>query len=115
MCRVEHLESIAKHYGHGFSRKTLGIFTKFLSKNIGKYGYIGSVDNKEFVVVLPLVDEDEAAAWAAKLRLMVSQLSITYRRETVPITVSVGFASSRHDYNYNNLRALAHETMRRNN
>jgi diguanylate cyclase (GGDEF)-like protein len=111
-CRVNHLRSIEQQYGNDITEHILHVFTKSLSDEVANRGYIGIQDNKEFVILLPMLDGVKAAAWAAKLRLIVSQLNITCRRERVPVTVGVGIASSCDDYDYDKQRTLALEAIR---
>lgn len=115
VCRVNHLRSIERQYGNAITEHIQQIFAKSLSVEVCNKGYIGNQDNKGFVILLPMLDEKKAAAWAAKLRLLVSQLHVTCRGEPVPLTLAVGIASSCHDYDYDKLLGLAHENIRNTN
>lgn len=53
---------------------------------------IGRVGGEEFMVVAPNTDREGAEALAERLRATVEQGRTVYRKQVIPVTVSVGFA-----------------------
>lgn len=104
-CRVNHLKYIKQHYGHAISEKILLTLANSLSENVGNRGYVASIDNQDFLILLAMTDETEADKWATKLQLMASQLKIDDRQQNVPVTLAVGQASSCKNYDFEKLKS----------
>lgn len=70
---------------------------------------IGRVGGEEFMVVAPNTDLDGVVALAERLRATVEHTQPTYRNQSIPVTVSVGFAvaTATTSVGYESLRELA--------
>lgn len=111
-CKVNHLRTIKRHYGHATVEQILQSLALSLSTEVANNGYVGHLANNEFVILLPMTNEVEASTWSARFHLLVDQLKVRCQRELVPVTVSLGNASSCTDYNYAKLLLEAQPTPR---
>ena len=53
---------------------------------------VGRLGGEEFLIVAPQTDANGALALGERVRQAVEQTTITYNGETIPLTVSIGFA-----------------------
>ena len=101
---MNHLKYIQQQYGKAIETQIFHTLAKALSDRVGNRGYVASIDNHDFLILLAMTDEQEADKWSTELQFMVSQLKVDESRELLPMTLAVGYASSCKHYDFEQLK-----------
>lgn len=90
---VDHFKAFNDIYGHEAGDEVLRALGGLLSASCTGNAIACRMGGEEFLLVLPGVSQDEAAAWGESVRAEVTQLAIRHAGKILPqVTVSVGVA-----------------------
>lgn len=96
MCDLDHFKVCNDRFGHGVGDYVLKQISEAIAKSaVG--GIVARYGGEEFSVLLPNQSLEQGLALAEHLRKIISDLSISIRREVIPITMSIGVASMPND------------------
>ncbi len=91
---VDHFKRINDFYGHDIGDQALLQIVSRIKKKIRKSDRIGRYGGDEIIVILPRCSSSEVAMIAERVRLSVAGKGIKTELDTVPLTISVGCAST---------------------
>ena len=97
MADIDHFKIVNDTYGHLAGDEVLRITTKKMLSMGRPYDSIGRYGGDEFIVVLPECCIECSAALAERLRLCISRDSIDTSEGMIPVTLSLGVATSGKD------------------
>lgn len=92
MCDLDHFKKCNDRYGHGVGDFLLIKVAELFGKE-AKHGIVARYGGEEFSILLPKFTMLEARTLAEAIRISISKMSLTVRREPIPITISIGVAS----------------------
>jgi diguanylate cyclase (GGDEF)-like protein len=107
MIDADHFKSINDRFGHVVGDEVLRQLSELLRRNIRASDIVGRYGGEEFLVLMPDTGEEGALQVAEKLRAAVER-GIT---RPVPLTVSIGVATSRGSLTLERALALADEAL----
>ncbi len=91
---VDHFKSVNDTFGHEIGDLVLQEVAERLKSNLRSVDLIARIGGEEFLVVLPDVDKDQAAAAAERLRKSVNAEPFILENRSTVVTVSIGMALS---------------------
>jgi two-component system, cell cycle response regulator len=94
MADIDLFKKINDTYGHLVGDMVLRETTGKMHSLMRSYDFIGRYGGEEFLVILPECCIECAVAFAERLRLYVSSVSIDTSEGMIPVTVSFGVAAS---------------------
>jgi diguanylate cyclase (GGDEF)-like protein len=100
MADIDFFKNINDSYGHLTGDAVLRLAAGKMHAEMRPYDYIGRYGGEEFLVILPECSMESAAAFAERLRLSVSIDSIDTPKAMIPVTISLGVATSDMDREY---------------
>jgi diguanylate cyclase (GGDEF)-like protein len=93
MCDIDNFKSVNDRYGHEFGDVALRYVSDCLRRACDLRGAVlARLGGEEFVVLMPGVEAEAAAAFAERLRVGVSGQVCLWRGVSVTLTMSVGMA-----------------------
>ena len=92
MCDLDYFKQCNDRYGHGVGDLILTRTAELFLHEV-KHGLVGRYGGEEFVVLLPNMNILEGRALAEFLRASIEKMGVVVRRETIPVTISIGVAS----------------------
>lgn len=97
MLDIDFFKRINDTYGHPAGDKTLTIFAEILGKSIRTNDLLCRYGGEEFCVALPDTTEEEAVAWAERIRNLIRSTKIPITEDGLTVTSSFGVAQRRDD------------------
>lgn len=97
MLDIDFFKRINDTYGHPSGDKTLKVFAEILSHSIRANDLLCRYGGEEFCVVLPDTTEEEAVAWAERIRNLIRCQKIPISEDGLTVTASFGVAQRRDD------------------
>lgn len=99
---LDHFKNINDTYGHDAGDKALQLFVETVKKQIRPYDSFGRYGGEEFLLVMPMEQQNDCLMIAERIRTAVSQAELVLEQDLkVAFTVSIGCASKRpEDKNY---------------
>lgn len=94
MLDVDFFKKINDFYGHHIGDKAILFIVSRLKKKVRKSDKIGRYGGDELIIILPNCGSHEITVVAERLRAAVAQRGIKTEADTIPVTISVGCASS---------------------
>jgi diguanylate cyclase (GGDEF)-like protein len=94
MLDLDHFKLINDTYGHGRGDDVLAAVGAVLAEAVRASDFVGRNGGEEFIVLLPNTDTDEAIGVAEKIRVAISDITVT--GVDLPITASLGVATIPH-------------------
>jgi two-component system, cell cycle response regulator len=94
MIDVDHFKSINDQYGHQAGDKVLAEVAKRMASEVRTYEAIGRYGGEEFLIVLTDCDSSGAGKMAERVRTAVAAQDCNVHGTKIPITVSLGVATS---------------------
>ncbi len=95
MLDLDHFKQVNDRHGHAIGDTVLKVFAETAAATIRTVDRIGRFGGEEFLLVLGETDAGGAEIIADRLRTAIEAMEITTMRGRVPVTVSVGMATSR--------------------
>lgn len=89
---VDFFKKVNDEYGHPAGDAVLVTVAALLREHCRPCDYVCRFGGEEFVVLLPQTDELGAAAWAERMRVILSETSIPCGEKTLRVTASFGVA-----------------------
>jgi two-component system, cell cycle response regulator len=94
MIDVDHFKNINDQYGHQAGDKVLAEVAKRMASEVRTYEAIGRYGGEEFLIVLTNCDQSGAGKMAERVRTAVAAQDCNVQGAKIPITVSLGVATS---------------------
>ena len=92
MFDLDFFKKVNDTYGHEAGDQVLVTFASLLDQQLGKLGPVARLGGEEFAAFFPDLPPDQARAAVEALRLQVANTPVLCGKQTIPMTVSVGFA-----------------------
>jgi diguanylate cyclase (GGDEF)-like protein/PAS domain S-box-containing protein len=89
---IDHFKEINDTYGHDAGDVVLKRFVIFCEDNFRKSDLFARYSGEEFVVMLPSTPSLGAAIIAERIRANIEEMSVTYEKQTIRFTVSIGIS-----------------------
>lgn len=96
---LDRFKLLNDNYGHEVGDEMLRRVSEILKTTIRSCDWVGRWGGEEFLVLLPSTDEAGALNIAERLRAGVEQFTLTFNRQTIRTTASVGVANFPRDGN----------------
>jgi len=93
MCDIDHFKKFNDTYGHQMGDRVLTRTAEILKENTRETDIVGRYGGEEIGVILSETHLKDAMMVAEKLRRMVESAKLTYKNQTVQITLSLGVTS----------------------
>lgn len=94
---IDMFKAVNDTYGHIAGDAVLRQLATFVRGHLRREDMFARVGGEEFAVILPEISEPEAAAVGEKVRSIVERTDFVFDTATIPITVSVGVATTGSD------------------
>ncbi len=94
MLDADHFKRINDTYGHAVGDQVLRALADRCKRTLRSNDVLGRYGGEEFVAVLPETSLEEAAIVAERIRTGIGDTPVAFPGGSVPITVSIGLASS---------------------
>lgn len=91
---VDKFENIVDQYGSVYGYKVLRMVAETLAGNLRTSDIVGSWNENQFIVIALHVDSQGLKALAERLRVLVAQSCLTFYKERISFTVSVGASAA---------------------
>ena len=112
MLDIDFFKRINDTYGHPAGDKTLKVFAEILSQSVRANDLLCRYGGEEFCVVLPDTNEEEAVAWAERIRNLIRCKKIPITEDGLTVTSSFGVAQRRDDtQNYEEMVDYADQAL----
>lgn len=93
---LDNFKKINDCYGHQFGDECLTATAKVLSENVQRTSdTVARYGGEEFVAILPGASKEKARYLAEMIRLNVMSLEILFEGKRVPLSMSIGFVSTK--------------------
>ena len=92
MLDIDFFKRINDQHGHQAGDEVLRGIGRLICENTRASDIAGRYGGEEFCVMLPETTEQQAAAWAERLRSQIANLRMTLGGETIAVTASFGVA-----------------------
>lgn len=94
MADLDYFKMVNDNYGHLAGDAVLRLTAKRMLSLMRGYDFIGRYGGEEFLVILPECCKECSVAFAERLRLCVSSGNMDTPEGMIPVTISIGVASS---------------------
>lgn len=94
---VDHFKGINDEYGHAAGDYVLREVAGAIARNVRRADVFGRYGGDEFGIVLPEIGPDQAYLVCEKLRRLIAADRFMFRDAAVPVTISLGVRTVRHD------------------
>jgi diguanylate cyclase (GGDEF)-like protein/PAS domain S-box-containing protein len=92
MFDIDHFKAVNDTFGHQAGDKVIQAVAEVIREQIRDTDYAGRYGGEEFVVLMPDIDTSGAMVFAERLRLRIESLVVTYEKQAIPFTISLGVA-----------------------
>jgi diguanylate cyclase (GGDEF)-like protein len=92
MFDIDHFKAVNDTFGHQAGDKVIQAVAEVIREQIRDTDYAGRYGGEEFVVLMPDIDTSGAIVFAERLRLRIESLVVTYEKQAIPFTISLGVA-----------------------
>lgn len=89
---IDHFKQINSRYLHPGGDKVLADVAQALHKSLRSEDHLGRVGGDEFQVIAPETAMAGAVVLSERIHATMEQTAFTYKDETIPVRVSIGFA-----------------------
>lgn len=94
MIDIDHFKSVNDRFGHPVGDEALRLVAQMLRANTRVFNSVARYGGEEFVVIMPGTGIEDAMAAGERLREAAIMLNFASNGERVPLTVSIGVATS---------------------
>jgi diguanylate cyclase (GGDEF)-like protein len=91
---IDHFKKVNDTHGHMVGDAVLRETSRRVRRSLRPYDHLGRYGGEEFLLVLPGCDPKALAALAERIREWIARTPVTVEGTTVPVTISLGAASS---------------------
>jgi diguanylate cyclase (GGDEF)-like protein len=92
MIDVDHFKSINERYLLPGGDKVLYELARVLNASLREVDMLGRIGGEEFLVIAPQTSMEGAMILGERIRSTVEQAAFSYKDESIPVRVSIGFA-----------------------
>jgi diguanylate cyclase len=89
---VDHFKQINSQFLLPGGDRVLVELARVLGSSLRTVDFLGRIGGEEFLVIAPETSQEGAIVLAERIRTNVAQHAFSYKEDTIPVTVSVGFA-----------------------
>ncbi len=95
MLDIDHFRTFNENYGHDIGDQALRTVAQAIKNSLRPGDYAARYGGEEFTIILPGIEEDQAARVAERIRTAIANnpVSVPGIAQGVPITASLGFAT----------------------
>ncbi|HHN74441.1 MAG TPA: diguanylate cyclase [Acidobacteria bacterium] len=93
MLDIDHFKRINDEHGHPAGDAVLRSMAEVIAGRLRIHDFLARYGGEEFTVVLPETDAKGARIVAESLRERVEEYPFRYQGETIPVTISIGYAA----------------------
>lgn len=90
---IDKFKKLNDEYGHSAGDKVLQKVGEIIIKSIRNDDFAGRYGGDEFVIVLPRTTADEAEKVGERIRAVVENKNICYKKSVIRLTISLGVAA----------------------
>lgn len=90
---VDNFKSVNDRFGHWAGDKCLAELAKRMKIILRGTDFVARYGGDEFIAVLPETEKGGAVAVAEKLRAHIEQTRFMYRKDRIPVTISIGVSA----------------------
>jgi diguanylate cyclase (GGDEF)-like protein len=94
MLDIDHFKKINDFYGHHIGDRAILFIVSKLKRKVRKSDKVGRYGGDEIIVILPNCGTHEIIKVAERLRAAVARRGVKIEADTIPLTISIGCASS---------------------
>jgi diguanylate cyclase (GGDEF)-like protein/PAS domain S-box-containing protein len=94
MLDADHFKRVNDGHGHQVGDEVLRTLAGRCTKTLRSHDVLGRYGGEEFVIVFPETGLDEAGVVAERLRLAIAEQPVSTGELSLPVTVSIGLATS---------------------
>jgi diguanylate cyclase (GGDEF)-like protein/PAS domain S-box-containing protein len=91
---VDRFEGLIEQYGYPYAYKALRLVAEILNANLRTSDTVGRWNENEFIVVAMNIDSRGLKALAERMRILVAQSRLTFYKEQLSFTISVGASAA---------------------
>jgi len=99
MFDIDHFKKINDSYGHLAGDHVLKQLASTVKGRIRREDIMARYGGEEFAIILPEIDSANARQFAEKIRQLVEKTVFTFEQTDIPVTISIGVATSTPDVN----------------
>ncbi|MEW5719839.1 MAG: GGDEF domain-containing protein, partial [Chloroflexota bacterium] len=92
MLDIDHFKNVNDTHGHPAGDRVLRALTECCRENVRTIDIVGRYGGEEFVLLLPETDLTDAIQVAERLRVSAASASVSFGRERLRFTISLGIA-----------------------
>ncbi len=92
MIDIDHFKSINDNFGHAAGDKVLKEIAHTFTSHVRNPDLVSRIGGEEFCIIIEAQNEQEALAFAERLRLSVEQMQVQYEDKTISVTISIGLS-----------------------
>lgn len=107
---IDRFKRINDSYGHAAGDEIIKAVAQRMQRDLGDLGIVARVGGEEFALIAADLPAGELRARLQRFRQRVAEDPVAYARQTIGVTVSVGFAARR-DLDFDALYAAADKAL----
>jgi diguanylate cyclase (GGDEF)-like protein len=107
MADIDHFKAINDSHGHAGGDEALRVASRALAGALREGDSVGRLGGEEFLVLLPMLEGDNALAAAERLRRQVEQSPAAFAGREIPLSISIGVGCRRQGDSVDSLLARA--------
>jgi diguanylate cyclase (GGDEF)-like protein len=99
MCDIDHFKKVNDTYGHQAGDEVLSRVAKILKEEARDTDLVGRFGGEEFVCILNATDREGAQIFCERFRKRIESTKIAHGDKIIPVTISLGTATSLPEWN----------------
>jgi len=108
---IDKFKMINDTFGHLAGDKVLNVIAQSLQKSIRNTDFIARYGGEEFALLLPDISEKQAQVALQKLCAVIKNIPFKFKKESISITISIGFTEFREQDNIDNAFERADQAL----
>jgi diguanylate cyclase (GGDEF)-like protein len=97
MIDLDHFKRINDRYGHLAGDHVLQVVSRIILENVRNTDIVCRFGGEELVIYLPHTSSQQALVVAERMREAISESKVEFKDQVIPITASIGIASTESD------------------
>jgi diguanylate cyclase (GGDEF)-like protein len=89
---IDHFKKINDTYGHLAGDHVLKHLALVIKSRIRREDILSRYGGEEFTIILPEIDQENAAGFAEKIRKLIEKAVFKFEDTEIPVTISIGVA-----------------------
>jgi two-component system, cell cycle response regulator len=90
---IDHFKKINDTYGHLAGDHVLKQLARVIKSRIRREDILSRYGGEEFAIILPEIDQANAAQFAEKIRRLVEKAVFRFEETDIPVTISIGVSA----------------------